>query len=478
MYTNIPKYQKIKNIIQEDISKGIYRPGEAIPSDNDFMKKFSVSKSTITQALKLLAQEGYIVREQGKGSFVTDRSASTVITLFICPTEHKEEDFWNEIVDSYNKSCHTFQVKLEFIYNDLVPLRDTLFKAFAGGNAPDIFSLDGPDVSYWAYMNSLKPLDKFITEDFKDRFVPNIIRQGTYKNKLYHLGYNESSLCIIYNKKLFRELNIYPPKSIEEAWSWEEFLEVCFVIKDKSNVPYPLLMDSGRGLADRQGEWISYSLLSFIMQNNGSVFNEDCTKTNGYLNGSFALEAMEWVGKLFHTYHYTHTEDIADCFPGNFAMSLSLPNAFLEALDTVENDHIGIIPLPRNKKAATPHGGWGLCMSNQTKYPEECFQFMKYVFTLENQLKLYKYTGMPVLKDIYEIYKDFNATADNTNILFSQLHHTSFTRPLTPAYPFFSKVFTTSCVKIADGGNVKEILDEASEQVDMHLSRHNYFLET
>lgn len=57
----------------------------------------------------------------------------------------------------------------------------------------------------------------------------------------------------------------------------------------------------------------------------------------------------------------------------------------------------------------------------------------------------------------------------------SQLHDTSFTRPITPAYPFFSKTFTSAYFNIAKGGNVQQILNEAAFQIDDHLIRHNYF---
>lgn len=475
MSKDLPKYLKIKNKILKDIQNGVYTTGDLIPSDNELMKTFAVSKSTITQALKTLSQEGYIIRQQGKGSFVTSQSTKTVLSLFVCPTEHKEELFWNYTVDLFNKTNTAYQIKHTFIYNDIVPLRDTLIKAFASGNAPDIFSLDGPDVPYWAYMDSLQPLDEFVTDSFKNRFLPQIIRQGTYNGKLYHLGYNESTLCILYNKSLFRKLNIKAPQNIQEAFSWQQLTDVCRIIKENIDIKYPLLMDSGKGLSPVQGEWITYSSLPFIIQNNGKVFNENCTKATGYLNSKETVEAMDWLGKLYHYYGYTHMEDIHEQFPDHFAMSLSLPSAFYDVINDEEQSNIGIMPLPKSYRTATPHGGWGLCISKQSQNPEACSEFIKFFYSLENQLNLNKYTGMPVLKDIYEIMKNFNAFSNNTNILFSQMQNTSFTRPITPAYPYFSRVFTSAYVNIAKGGNAGQILDEAAGQIDEHLLRHNYF---
>lgn len=90
-------------------------------------------------------------------------------------------------------------------------------------------------------------------------------------------------------------------------------------------------MDSGRGLSPKSGEWNSYAGLPFIVQNNGSFFNDTLTATSGYINSPASVAAMNWLGELFHKYHYTHVEDLSADFPENFAMSLSLPSAYFQS---------------------------------------------------------------------------------------------------------------------------------------------------
>lgn len=474
MTARAPKYVIIKNTLIQKIENGVYLPGDAIPSDNELMRTLNVSKSTITQALKELATDGYIIRQQGKGSFVTDRSElQTVLNLYLCPMEQNEELFWTTLIREFNESNQGFTVKATYLSNQKAPLRDSLLQSFTSGNAPDILSLDGPDVAYWAYMNSLLPFDDYMDSSFLNSFIDPILLQGRFRGKLYHLGYTESTLCLLYNKELFRRLQIRIPAFIEEAWSWEEFLSVCQLIKEKTSVSYPLLMDSGRGLSPKSGEWNSYSGLPFILQNNGMLFNDDFTRTGGYINSTNSIAAMQWLGDLFHKHHYTHIENINTSFPDNFAMSLSLPSAYFQSLKNCDN--VGIIPLPHGLKGATPHGSWGLCMSSQTRYPKQCCQFIQYVFSLNNQLKISKYTGIPVLKEIYEVMDSFNAVSSNNNILFSQLRHSSFTRPQTPAYPFFSKQFAYAYYHIATGADVRREMNHLSDLVDDHLYRHNYY---
>lgn len=66
---------------------------------------------------------------------------------------------------------------------------------------------------------------------------------------------------------------------------------------------------------------------------------------------------------------------------------------------------------------------------------------------------------------------NFNTIPNNTSILFSQLHHSSFTRPQTPAYPFFSKQFAYAYYNIANGMDVQKEMNHLAELVDDQIGR-------
>jgi GntR family transcriptional regulator len=66
----VPLYHQVKTWILGGIENGLWRPDERLPSEDDLADKFSVSKITVRQALRDLAQLGYVRREQGRGTFV------------------------------------------------------------------------------------------------------------------------------------------------------------------------------------------------------------------------------------------------------------------------------------------------------------------------------------------------------------------------------------------------------------------------
>jgi GntR family transcriptional regulator of arabinose operon len=66
---NEPKYKLIKTYIKNLIKEKIVKNGQMLPSEYELTEKFGVSRHTVRQAFGELAKEGWIYKEQGKGTF-------------------------------------------------------------------------------------------------------------------------------------------------------------------------------------------------------------------------------------------------------------------------------------------------------------------------------------------------------------------------------------------------------------------------
>ncbi|MCD9020878.1 GntR family transcriptional regulator [Cohnella silvisoli] len=75
MNAQSPKYLQLKEEILSWIAGGRYRPGDKLPSENELAEQFSLSRQTVRQSIGELVQEGWLTREQGKGTFVSRLSA-------------------------------------------------------------------------------------------------------------------------------------------------------------------------------------------------------------------------------------------------------------------------------------------------------------------------------------------------------------------------------------------------------------------
>lgn len=65
-----PKYEQIRKDLAAAIRRGNYRPGEALPSQRDLSASYGVTLMTLRQALSLLSEEGLVVQQPGRGTFV------------------------------------------------------------------------------------------------------------------------------------------------------------------------------------------------------------------------------------------------------------------------------------------------------------------------------------------------------------------------------------------------------------------------
>jgi GntR family transcriptional regulator len=67
----IPRYVQLSDLMRQRIAKGHWPRGGVIPSIEKLMEEFDVARVTVRQAIQLLAQEGLLLPQRGRGTFVT-----------------------------------------------------------------------------------------------------------------------------------------------------------------------------------------------------------------------------------------------------------------------------------------------------------------------------------------------------------------------------------------------------------------------
>ena len=78
-----PLYRKLQQKIKSQILSGVYHDGDLLPSESDLMKVHSSTRGTVRQALEALVKEGYITKQQGKGSIVLKSQRRTLGVLSV-----------------------------------------------------------------------------------------------------------------------------------------------------------------------------------------------------------------------------------------------------------------------------------------------------------------------------------------------------------------------------------------------------------
>ncbi|OGV69170.1 MAG: hypothetical protein A3K19_15395 [Lentisphaerae bacterium RIFOXYB12_FULL_65_16] len=84
----VPLYFQLKEGIRRAIVRGQLNAGERFPSETELIRDYGLSYPTVTRALRELAQEGYLHRQWGKGTFVADfRGQAKARTMPVLPRQ-------------------------------------------------------------------------------------------------------------------------------------------------------------------------------------------------------------------------------------------------------------------------------------------------------------------------------------------------------------------------------------------------------
>ena len=67
-----PKYMRVARSIRSRIGEGDLAPGDALPTEDDLADEHDVSRMTVRRAVEELMEEGLVLRQQGRGTFVCE----------------------------------------------------------------------------------------------------------------------------------------------------------------------------------------------------------------------------------------------------------------------------------------------------------------------------------------------------------------------------------------------------------------------
>lgn len=73
----VPLHRQLFLVLHDEIDRGVIAAGDALPTEQTLCDQFGVSRITVRRALADLAEQGYIERRQGVGSFVREHPEPT-----------------------------------------------------------------------------------------------------------------------------------------------------------------------------------------------------------------------------------------------------------------------------------------------------------------------------------------------------------------------------------------------------------------
>ena len=187
-----PLYAQVKERLLRRIVDGIYKRGEAIPSEAELAKEFGTSVFTVRQAVSLLVADGMLIKRQGRRTFVSDQK-TTLTFLTWLPETKQGEKILLEVISLFGKKYPSLSI--ECLPTTYPTARKDLLQRISIGNAPDVAHIVSHWTSYFASMGAFETLEDLLAkENLENRLYDKDLCGGMYRNRLYSVAWG---LCPI-----------------------------------------------------------------------------------------------------------------------------------------------------------------------------------------------------------------------------------------------------------------------------------------
>ena len=217
-----PLYVQVKDVILARIEDELYKDGESIPTETQLAEEFGTSISTIRQALTLLVNDGFLVKKQGKGTFVSRQTTKLRFFTWL-PETTRGEKILQDVISRFEAQHPSIGV--ECIPTPYNQARKNLIKLISSGNAPDVVHIQSHWTSYFASKSAFENLETLLDKGNLDsRFYEKDLFGGMYGDALYSIAWGLCPVAMLANRRALQDAGISLSSS---PMSLDEFGEVC-----------------------------------------------------------------------------------------------------------------------------------------------------------------------------------------------------------------------------------------------------------
>lgn len=304
-----------------------------------------------------------------------------------------------------------------------VPTGDALIQklvtAIHSHTAPDIAWIHSDFLDKLVTANAIYKMEEFIRgpdgleeEDLQDIFPP-LLKTARWRDTLYALPMEATTLALIYNRELFRQAGLDPDRPPQ---NWDELYEYAVRLT---------LNDDNDGKIEQYGFyvpvfpasgplsiWMVLQWSPFLWQAGGIEINLEQTEV--FYHSEAGVAALSLWKRLYHAQKleaFSQAHDLGFA-SGTVAMILDGPWN-LPTYRKMEDLDWAVAPLPAGPAGrATYMAGEHLAIFKQSQHPEEAWNFVKWILKPDVQASFSMKSGyLPVRKSVLDRsdYREFLA---------------------------------------------------------------------
>lgn len=246
---------------------------------------------------------------------------------------------------------------------------DKLQVAVAGGNAYDVFWMNGANIGVFSDKGVLLELTDLIAADGLDVSVYPAALLELYRanEAIYGLPKDLDTIALFYNADLFRQAGIAPP---DDSWTWDTLQTVAAQLTGDG------IWGFAATPADQAGYW------NFIYQNEGEVLAPDGSHV--LIDSPAACDAINYLYSFVKAGSSPDgaTMQAVDPWTGLFPagrVAMVTGGSWLARTYADASLNIGVAPLPTGKQRASVVHGLANVIWSGTAHPEAAWDFVKFL---------------------------------------------------------------------------------------------------
>ncbi|NOY10275.1 MAG: sugar ABC transporter substrate-binding protein [Spirochaetes bacterium] len=343
------------------------------------------------------------------------------------------------IVDSVKESIAEFEKQNPNISVELLHVPHKYFQKLdayiVSKTMPDIMRFVFTRVARYAKAGVLADLKPLMPPGFADDFLEPLLTAATIKGKLYASPWHTDTIGLFYNKEYLDRAGISPPKSVDEAWTWEEFMDVAGKAQQASNVKYGVVVDQK-----------THFITSVIFQSGASFFSKDFKRNN--INSADGIRAIKFIADLHKsglaaTDAFTGITSANELFKtGSAVFDVTGSWLFRHFDKTITDFTWDVTYLFRGKQGAVPFGGGPLAIAEQSRMKPEAWKFVEFMTNKKGVAKIARDINfLPVRKSVAATIK-YPQFGDKMKIFADMLPWIRERYATEIAHPAYSETLT------------------------------------
>ena len=380
-------------------------------------------------------------------------------------------------IASFKESIRAFEgqnagAKVELREVPFEEIRQNIDAALEAGEAPDVFRVTYQDIGFYKSANALLDLSEDLPGNFGEAFIPGLWAAVQNDGKPVGVPLHTDVSALVYNKQLLEKAGISSvPDSVDNAWTWEEFLDASRKIK-RAN-PGKYAFGYNWQLAG------SYRWLNWLYSAGGSMVDRSLEQAT--LDSPETRRTLEffqtWSREKLYPPSITPKGNYPDeIFPSG-AFGLLFTGNFLlgDLTQNIKRFDFGAMPLPRDKESATDVGGNALVGTGATEKPRLAAAFLEFMVSEEQMRRFCIAAGtLPTRTALseqelpYEVAPElFGVFTDQATTLPADL----VAATTLPKFTAINEVFTNELERLVRSGqSVEETVKKMDDGVQQNLS--------